>query len=231
MTIELVTFDLDNTLWDVDTVIRRAEREMRSWIDPQVGRYNRMDAETLAEHRRRAVADDPSLRHDVTRMRLVVMERAFLDCGVPSHRAGPLASEAFEVFMQWRNKVEFFDGALDALELLSGRYQLAALTNGNADIARIGLDTFFSFAINAADVGASKPDPAMFLAALGHAGVAGSNAVHVGDNPVDDVEGATGAGFHSIWVNLNESPDATDATREVRRLDELERAIASIGKV
>ena len=36
MTIRLVTFDLDNTLWDVDTVIHRAEKETRNWIQPRV---------------------------------------------------------------------------------------------------------------------------------------------------------------------------------------------------
>ena len=54
---------------------------------------------------------------------------------------------------------------------LARRHRLGALTNGNADIARLGLDRFFRFAFSAADVGAAKPAPEMFRAALLHTSV------------------------------------------------------------
>ncbi len=68
-----------------------------------------------------------------------------------------LAAEAFQLFYAERHKVSFFDDALDVLERFSQRHTLGALTNGNADIARLGLDRFFRFAFSAADVGAPNP--------------------------------------------------------------------------
>ena len=38
--IAVVTFDLDNTLWDVDAVIRNAERVTRQWFDARVPELN-----------------------------------------------------------------------------------------------------------------------------------------------------------------------------------------------
>ena len=52
------------------------------------------------------------------------------------------------------------------LELLAQRYTLGALTNGNADIYKTDAAQYFDFAFSAEDMGASKPHPAMFQAAL-----------------------------------------------------------------
>lgn len=229
MTIKLVTFDLDNTLWDVDTIIRRAEAEMRAWIDPHVGAFKAIDPNHMGTLRRTVVEADPTLRHDVSRLRLALLQQAFIECGVIPDEAANIAHDAFAVFMDWRNRVDFFEGALEMLTALSQDYRLAALTNGNANIDRVGLGEFFSFAISAADVGASKPAPDMFLAALERSNVGATEAVHIGDNPIDDIEGASNAGLHSIWVNHADSDDDVVATRTVTDLAALVNSVASIG--
>ena len=127
--------------------------------------------------------------------------------------------------------MEFFEGALEVLEQLARSYQLGALTNGNADVARIGLDRYFAFAFSAADVGASKPAPDLFTHALTHAGASPANAIHVGDHPVDDVHGAGLVGMHTIWVNHTSArlaAEQTPPTAEVERLRDLPEAIAKI---
>ena len=35
MSIRLITFDLDNTLWDIEPIVARAEKSMRDWIRQQ----------------------------------------------------------------------------------------------------------------------------------------------------------------------------------------------------
>ncbi len=194
MTIRLVTFDLDNTLWDVDTVIRRAEKETRNWIQPRVPEYGSyMTSENVASLRARVMEENPDIRHDVSALRIQMMRRAFEQCGLPRTEADAKAREAFAVFIRWRNTITFYDGALATLNTLSHRYQLAALSNGNADVRKVGLDSYFSFAISAADVGSSKPSPEMFLEAMHRAEVLPDHAVHVGDHPIDDIEGASSA--------------------------------------
>jgi len=156
--------------------------------------------------------------------------RALVKVGEPPTNAGKLAEEALDVFLHERHKVKYFDGAMDALAELSKRYPLAALTNGNANVSRLGLERYFRFGISAADVGASKPHPAMFEAALARVGSTSACAVHVGDHPIDDIRGASAVGYRTVWVNLKGAvlPDDIETTREVNRLAELPAAIADL---
>jgi len=229
MTIRLVTFDLDNTLWQVDAVIRRAEKEMRNWIQPHVPNYaSYMNPENVASLRTRVMEENPRTRHDVSTLRIHMMRLAFEQCGLSQTEADTKAREAFDVFIQWRNTITFYDGAQDTLNALSQRYQLAALTNGNADIQKLGLGRYFSFAISAADVGSSKPGPEMFLEALRRAKVSPKQAAHVGDNPIDDIEGANRVGIHSVWVNFEGKTDKVPARATVTDLPSLVGTIASL---
>jgi len=227
----VVTFDLDNTLWDVERVIRNAERVTREWFDTNVPEvYRLLGQEDFLRLRKEALAQNARLAHHVSDLRREVFRRAIAQAGYAPRESERLASEAFEVFLHERHRVELFDDALDVLESLARTYRLGALTNGNADVGRLGLDRIFSFAFCAADVGASKPDPAMFRAALDHSGVDASQMVHVGDHPIDDIEGASRLGIHTIWVNHNGVvyPDDAPQTREARSLRDLPRIIGEI---
>ena len=76
-------------------------------------------------------------------------------------------------------------------------------------------------------MGASKPAPDMFHAALALTGAKPEEVVHVGDNPEHDVLGALEVGMHAIWINAGDDdwrheqrPHAT-----IRGISELPRAI------
>jgi putative hydrolase of the HAD superfamily len=58
-------------------------------------------------------------------------------------------------------------------------------------------------------VGAAKPDPAIFEAGLAEAGCAAAEAVHVGDSPDHDAQGARGAGIRSILIARSGGGDLT----------------------
>ena len=226
--IRLVTFDLDNTLWSTDRVIGRAEAMMMEWLRPRVPEYARLTREESGAIRDGVVAANPAIVHDISALRETVLCATIEHCGYDSATAAALAAGAFAEFLDWRHRVEFFGGALDVLAELTDRYTLAALTNGNADFQRLGLDRFFSFGYCAADVGASKPHRAMFERAMAHAGVTPDEAVHVGDHAIDDIEGAAAAGMASIWVNLVGSSESPGATMTVTSLGELPDAIARL---
>ena len=141
------------------------------------------------------------------------------------------AAAAFRTFLEARQQVVFFEAALETLAALSRDYPLAALTNGNANVESIGLDRYFRFALSAADVRASKPAPDIFHAALKAAGVDPEEAIHVGDNLVDDIQGASEVGMHTIWVKLQPSTANSAETRPsavVEHLSELPAAVRRI---
>lgn len=229
--IEVVTFDLDNTLWNVDEVIRNAERVTRTWFDANVPELNAtLTPDDFIELRRQIVVARPDLIHNLSLLRQELFARAIMAVGRSEAEAHRLAGEAFALFLAERHKVSYFDGALAVLETLAGRHRLGALTNGNADVTRLGLDRFFSFAFCAADVGAAKPAPQIFRAALNHTGVAASQMIHIGDNPVDDIQGAAELGIATIWVNLNDAayPAGPVANSVVQQLAAIPRAIETI---
>lgn len=206
--IRLVTFDLDDTLWRTDGVIRRAEAKMWEWLRLRGVETPPPDAATVATIRADVLAANPDVAHDISRLR-ELMVRAMLERGGHTpQKATALAAGAFAEFLDWRHRVEFFPHALAVLDKLHRHYTLAALTNGNADYRRLGLDRYFAFGYSAADVGASKPHPAMFERALARANVTPAQAVHVGDHPVDDIQGATAVGMATIQV-AHATPPAT----------------------
>ena len=207
--IKLVTLDLDNTLWDVDSIIVQAEADMVAWLETHVPECLPLyRSDTLVEVRNDVFTQHKDRAHDLSFMRTAVLETLMQRAGYAEAEAGRLARQAFAVFFEGRNRVELFPGAEDMLETLTGRYALYALTNGNADIEKAGLAAYFQGAFSSADVGVKKPHARMFEAPLLHVDVAAHEAVHVGDHLVDDVQGAAGVGMHTVWVNL------TDAAHE-----------------
>jgi len=57
-----------------------------------------------------------------------------------------LAEPAFEVFFDARMRVELFDDAIPLLEAMSERWPVVAVSNGNADVNRVGIRRLLSAA-------------------------------------------------------------------------------------
>jgi putative hydrolase of the HAD superfamily len=230
--IQVITFDLDNTLWDTNTVIRHADTQMRTWLNQHVPEYaQQLNPEHMKQLRAAILAETPAIAHDVSAMRKAFLERAIISCGYPPAEARALALQAFDVFYEARQQVVFFNGALETLAALAAEYRLGALTNGNANIRKIGLDQYFSFAFSSADVGVSKPAPDIFHAALRHCRIDAHEAIHVGDNLIDDIQGAASIGIHTIWTNHanDELQNTTHPPSEiVSHLSELPDAVENI---
>ena len=67
-------------------------------------------------------------------------------------------------------------------------------------LRRTGLRELLDGVVCSAEVGAAKPDPAIFQAALELAGLAPADVVHIGDSPEEDVAGALAAGIRSLLL-------------------------------
>ena len=222
-----VTFDLDDTLYDNGPVLERAEQAVQTWLEQHYPRLaDRYDVHALRELRRSLAREEPALGHDLSSLRKRAIAVAAQELGYGAE----VGEAAFHVFWETRNRVALFEDVLPVLAGLREAYTLGAITNGNADVTRIGLGGVFHFALSAADVGAAKPAPPLFLEALRRIGGAPQATVHVGDDAVADVGGACGAGLRTVWVNRHgrawEGEVTPDA--EVRSLWELPAVIARI---
>lgn len=231
MSISVITFDLDNTLWDVEPALIRAEQAQQDWLlQHRPGAVESYDHKSLWEFKKSVWKRHPHLLHHVSRMRTQMLYELQIAAGYAEEDARSGAQQAFMVFLDERHKVVLYEEALEVLEQLARHYILGALTNGNADIYKTDAAEYFDFAFLAEDIGSSKPHPDMFQAALDASGVSATQIVHVGDNPEHDVQGARNIGMHTIWMNSQQAewPSGDRADREISNLRALPQAIASI---
>lgn len=201
---KLVAFDLDNTLWDVDPVIQRAEYAMESWFEDRFPGFGvRYPFAAREEIRQGLIIENPNLLSDITMLRYEIYKKALKQFGLPTEEASSVAQAALSYFSEWRQKVDLYPHVKEVLEGLQADYSLIVITNGNADIFHpyIGIGHYFDFAIRADQVGVAKPDVKLFEMAVERSGVTIENMVHIGDHPLDDVAGAANAGIKSIWFN------------------------------
>jgi len=201
--IEVIGFDLDDTLWAVTPVIIRAEKLLNAWL-VETAPDLKYDVVSMRELRHEILEKQPSLARKITELRRQIIVRALVNSHVA--QAEEIADQAIEVFLAARNQVEFFDGALEVLNRLDATHRLGALSNGNADIHRLGLSHLFDFAFSAEDVGAAKPDPALFERALSHTDVDPHRMVYVGDDPLLDVDAAKQVGLKTVWLDHGKKP-------------------------
>ena len=222
-----VTFDLDFTLWDLSGVLHHAEGVCQGFLEqryPAVA--GRFDRHGLRDLRDVIAAENPAMAHDVSALRRACLRRAGEHSGYRGATLDRLVDEAFEVFLEARHAVTLYDDSLPLLQALQGRVRVGALTNGNAEVARLGMQDYFDFALSAVELGAAKPSHLVFATAASRAGAAAAQIVHVGDDVHSDVYGAAQFGMQAVWLNRHNAawPEDVPAVphHEVASLAELE---------
>jgi FMN hydrolase / 5-amino-6-(5-phospho-D-ribitylamino)uracil phosphatase len=215
---QIVSFDLDDTLWPVGPVIEAAERELYAWLQrthPAVAVGH--SVQSMRALRAAVATEFPAQTHDLTFLRHEALARQF---SAASHDVAH-ADHALEVFLTARNRVDLYPDVRPALERLKARYRLFALSNGNADLKRCGLAHFFDGHVTARSAGAAKPDARIFTRLLVEAGVRAADVLHIGDDPVTDVDGARRAGLQAVWLNRDCRPWPEDLSPPPRTLTTL----------
>lgn len=200
-----ITLDLDDTLWPIQPVIDRAELALHHWLQQHApATAQQFDVRGMRRLRDEVAKDFPEKSHDFSWLRHRAIEQALCAAGDDMDLTGP----AYAHFFHWRQQVVLYPDALPALQALSARWPLMALTNGNADLAQVGLADYFSAGLLSARVfGRGKPHAAFFEAGCARLGLAPEQVLHVGDDWLLDVEGAHAAGLHAAWVQREHHPD------------------------
>ncbi|HSI54962.1 MAG TPA: HAD-IA family hydrolase [Ramlibacter sp.] len=201
--IRAISIDLDDTLWPIWPTIERAEKVLHDWMVDNAPMAAALfsSPSALREIRDYMAANRPELKNDLSAVRRESIRLAL-------YRAGEnplLAEQAFEAFFAERQRVTLFEDAQPALEFLAARFPMVSLSNGNADLDRVGIGAFFRAAISAREFGVGKPDPRIFHAAAGAVEVPPESVLHVGDDATLDALGALNAGMQAAWVNRSDN--------------------------
>ena len=215
--IKAITLDLDDTLWPIWPAIGRAEIALTTWLAEHAPRAagTFADAAVRTAVREHVLVTRPEIGHDMSAVRREILRHVL-------HHAQEdvaLVEPAFEVFFAARMKVDLYEDALPFLAFMAERWPIVAVSNGNADVGRVGIGGYFKGSFSASLFGVGKPDPRIFHAAASSVQVNPDEVLHIGDDPALDVLGGLNAGMQTVWLNRDaqawshsERPHASVAT-------------------
>lgn len=227
---EHIFFDLDHTLWDFETNSKQALKrifEEQQLAGKGVPTFESFHAKYLPINDRYW-----ALYHQgfvpKEKLRLGRFYDTLKTFGIENE---PLAEKMAADYLAISPQMTaLFEGAVDVLEYLQGKYKLHLITNGFAEaqwlkIENSGLKPFFEHIIISEEVGTQKPDKAIFEIAIQRANTTVSRCVMIGDNFNTDIAGARNAGMDQIYFNPNKKRRREPVTYEIFSLIELKQII------
>ncbi len=206
--IEVVLFDLDDTLHDDTASFRKAARRVAADVSAERG----LDAEALAEaYVEEAFAfwgelTAAQLNTRVANIRRQLWAKGLARLGIADDKLAERCARAFNAYR--REYLTVFPGVLELLRSLrdDGK-RIGLLTNGfaethNEKITLLKIRELFDAIFIADEIGMVKPDPQLFAHACTVLGATPRASAMVGDRYERDILGAIEAGLFTIWVNV-----------------------------
>jgi putative hydrolase of the HAD superfamily len=148
-----------------------------------------------------AVEAEYYMAHQVEARDEEALARLQLECSAVFLRALPAELEPAEFAPAFVAALLFkpLDGVAEGLRVLRGAgFALACVSDWDVGVGRqlerAGLGSFLDVVVSSAEIGAKKPDPRVFRAALERLGITPERALHIGDGEGDRV-GALAAGL------------------------------------
>ena len=221
--ITIIAFDLDDTLWPCMPTLERAEETLYGWLQRHYPRITERYATIeLIEMRKQFMTQDERFTIDFSLMRQEFLKHLAIEA---EYDPNEVSEGGFDVFYDARQDVSFYDDVLPCLERLQSKYRLGAISNGNADVEKVGLGHLIEHAVSASEVQVAKPDKLIFHHLVERFGASADRVLYVGDHPLYDVVGSIEAGLQAVWINRENTAWPDDFPRpkyQVSNLHELE---------
>lgn len=224
--IKLISFDLDDTLWDNEPVIEHAVSQSLKALQTHLPKQADLAAYVL-NAKAQIVKRQPYMAWDLTALRQASYAQVLRNTGLNKNTAEAGASEATAVFSRLRNNVSPFTDVKQCLPRLAKHWPIAAISNGNCNLFSLAMGEYFSFYISPLQAQCAKPDPKMYYYAADHIQLAPQQILHIGDCPHNDIDAAKQAGYQTVWCNRNEQvfTGNTKPDYEISSLTQLEKLL------
>jgi len=205
--IKHVFFDLDHTLWDFDKNSSLtfekifSQHQIEVNLDKFLQVYEPINFKYWKQYREEKVTK--------SELRYGRLKDAFDEVGVKVDDVViHLLSDAYIDQLTTFNHL--FDGTLEILDYLKGKYQLHIITNGFEEAQEKKMTTsnirsYFQTVTNSEMVGVKKPNPKIFNFALNLAQASANESLMIGDNIEADIEGAHNIGMHTIHFDYKDA--------------------------
>lgn len=221
---KVISFDLDDTLYDNHDVIRTAVSKFVQYTQT-LTQCPTFEMDWLS-WKDRIAQENPRLAENVTEWRKEALRQFLTAQGKSAVEIDRTLLLAINEFLHWRHQINLPQETPHILNELQTRYKLSVITNGNVDPLRIGL-TQFDLVLRGGEHGRAKPHKDLFLQTANYFNISPKEILHVGDDLTTDVQGALQAGCQAVWINLSDCQlaDFTTATLlptlEINHLTEL----------
>lgn len=223
MPIQAVLFDLDNTLTHRDLTTQAYSRYLAEYYAPALAQ---VEPEKIIEIVRRIDNGGYPKKELLTHGSIGASAAYALLQEL--HWLNPPSIDELAQF--WFSQFGRFAVEMPAAEqvltkLKNEGYQLAIVSNGGHDtrlntIRGLGIEPYFDEIISSGLVGFNKPQPEIFQITAERLGVQPAQCLYIGDHPINDVQGATEAGMHALWMQGFHA-DAEHIQYKIQQLPEI----------
>lgn len=194
-----MTFDLDDTLYENTSVIQKASSALTQFMHAKYPDTINLKKDYWIKLQQQILAHSPILKSDMSKLRQQTLELGFHNLGYSQSEIKNAADKCFNYFYFQRSHFTVSENVHTVLSALSNKIPLVAITNGNVDLKRIGIEAYFKQSYRASVDLLMKPNPAMFNEAQAYLRLPTNNILHIGDNLHKDVFGALKAGYQTAW--------------------------------
>lgn len=225
--IKAISFDLDDTLYNNDHVIVKAEQALQTLLQANYPKAAALSVQQIKQIKRQLIDGNQDLRSDMGELRRLTLERMLNNDVDDPQLLQAAVQRCFNHFYTARSDFRIDENSCSLLIKLAKTVPLVAITNGNVDVSKIGLEGVFKFVLRASLQRKRKPFSDMFDETAQRLAVAPKHILHVGDNLKNDVYGAYKAGLSSAWLavnrkmNLNNEPVRVLPNIQLLNLSEL----------
>eukprot|EP01039_Chlorochromonas_danica_P010967 gene10967-12194_t len=208
---DVVIFDLDDTLCPSSGPLRRAYKELQSYLMTYCPKVWENIESQVPELMHKVKMEQPLIAHDLTEVRRQVLLSALTAEGAEHH-----LPTLMESFLKTRSNLSEFlyEDTLPCLKYFKeNKISTHVLTNGNAQ--NTTLHGYVDLFLTSGDVGASKPSPIGFLACSWKLGMPCHRILYVGDSYEKDIHGAKAVGMKTALLLRDISEDSiADVNKE-----------------
>ncbi|MFC0309134.1 HAD-IA family hydrolase [Gallibacterium trehalosifermentans] len=196
---KVISFDLDDTLYDNHPVIRQAEQAFLDCLQ----QFVQFTPALWQQYRQQVLQEDPIRYEDVVAWRQATATCLLQALGKHPSEINKILNETMATFVEWRHKIEVPLANQQFLTQLAHDYPLVAISNGNVYPPKIGLNQF-TLILRGGEHGRAKPHADLFQQTAKYFSCHLNEILHVGDNLITDVRGAMINGCQAVWVNRNQ---------------------------
>jgi HAD superfamily hydrolase (TIGR01549 family) len=195
--IKVISFDLDNTLYDNTPVISRAEKQSQEYLTLEFGKQNKIyDVNVFKEIRKKLFESNHIAFDNLTHLR----QECLRELCIGLENRDLIIQKATDIFIDLRQQASIPEEIVSMIKSLSKNYILVSITNGNCDANNLTIGKYFKKNYSPQQGHRAKPHTEMFEKVIDDFQIDANQLLHVGDEEKSDGLGAKNAGCHFYLI-------------------------------